>query len=174
MRNLIETVTRLTESMTVYHGSQQDVPHFKYGHVGTNSNVLGSWNTTRYGVFFTDNPDYAAMYGKVGRYTIAVSNTLDLDDDGNTVWNFCQSLDAHDPDQRDIWLAVRNVVRGSPVWHLFDSEVGEVFTRYLIELGYDSATYEEFAEDDSGQEHKSQTVVVFDPAKISLADQPSN
>jgi hypothetical protein len=107
------------------------------------------------------------MYGTVQKYRLNVSKTLDLDNDNNFVWNLYQSVDAFE--ERDLWLGLKRIVNGSPSCHLFEEELGAFFTKHLLDLGYDSATFEEYGEDDDGTEHRSRTIVVLDPAKITKA-----
>jgi ADP-Ribosyltransferase in polyvalent proteins len=168
--NMRQIINLVEETVTAYHGSQVSQPEFKMGHTGNNSHTFGAYTSTRWGVFFTNNPDFARMYGEVGQYTLNLSNTLNLGtDNGNTLYYFIQTLDAHDPQERPIWLEAMAVWRGRDAryWQAFEEEVGERFVAYLKEQGYDSATFYETNEDDHGNEVESQTIVVFDPSKIS-------
>jgi len=162
----------LTEAtVTVYHGSQMDNPNFVLGHTGENSTTFGSYNSTRWGVFFTDNIDFARMYGKVNSYNITINNTLDLDKEQATdvIYEFSETLDPHNQEERPIWLDVGNVLRGYwQKWQLFEEDLGEVFVSYLQSNGFDSAKFTEYNKDDNDIEHKSNTIVVFNPSNIHI------
>ena len=149
-----------------YHGSSEIEPVFRPEHTGTNSHACGSYNSIRHGIFFTNNPKFAAMYGKIGKYRLKVRRTLDLENDNNTIWNFVQSFDPHNPDERPIWLEAREIMFRNKYWQLFEDEVGQHFVAFLKDQGYDSATFPEYNQDDSGEEHGSVTTVVFDPSHV--------
>lgn len=155
------------DEVIMYHGSQTRNPVFFKRHTGNNSHTFGNYNSTRYGAFFTDNPKFAKLYGQVQSYDINVRRTLDLDKDrGNTIAKFIKTLDPHGPD-REVWLAANNVLRGSwAYWHLFEDDLGEKFTKFLEENGYDSASFRESNSDDNGRDVESKTVVVFDIGRI--------
>lgn len=157
---------RLCEAITAYHGSSEGEPVFAASHTGNNSHTFGSYQSTRHGIFFTDNPQFAALYGKVTRYRLNLRHTLDLENDNNTVWDFVQSLDPHSP-ERDLWLTAREIMFRDKYWQLFEDEVGERFVPFLQQRGYDSATFTEY-HDENGEEFKSKTIVVFDPRLITL------
>jgi hypothetical protein len=161
MRRLIT----LCEAVRAYHGSSLPDPVFEPQHTGSNSHTFGPYKSTRHGIFFSNSRTYAALYGQVGQYRLNVHHTLDLENDNNTIWNFVQSFDPHDPDQRNTWLEARAIMHDSKHWQLFEDEVGERFVPYLQKLGYDSATFEEYA-DENGKEFKSRTTVVFDPSQV--------
>lgn len=166
MKNDLRRWILLVESVRAYHGSGNSDPAFIMGHTGTNSHTFGSYQSQRWGVFFTDNPDFARMYGNVSAYDLDIHHTLDLDNDNNIIWNFVESLDPHDPVERSIWMDARASMRDDKHWHFFEDEVGERFVAYLHTLGYDSAKFVEYNDDDGRKEHKSHTIVVLDPSLI--------
>lgn len=163
-------IINILESVRAYHGSSQTKPTFILGHTGHNSYTFGSYNSQRWGAFFSDNPDFARMYGNVGEYDLNISHTANFDNNNNIIWEFIQSLDAFDPNERPIWLEARCSFFGANpprYWQFFEDEVGERFVAFLREHGYDSAVFEEYNEDDDGETHKSHTIVVLDPGLIS-------
>jgi len=162
--NLLETTA------VVYHGSQQDEPIFTHTHVGHNSTVFGSYDVTRYGTFFSNNPQFSALYGKVGKYQVELGQVLEEEMILEQLFRYGMTLDAHGP-EREHWLNVSGITRHGRPWQAFDEEIGQRFVPYLIEQGYDSA---QFTED---HEHviepkgipvwiESLTTVVFDPSRI--------
>lgn len=167
MRQFIDAIT-LSEAVLAYHGSTMDNPTFDSHHTGHNSHTFGAYESTRHGIFFTDDPEFAALYGKVGRYRLNIHHTLDLENDNNAIWDFVQSIDPFGPD-RNLWIEARGIMYDSKYWPLFEDEVGERFVAFLRERGYDSASFHEYNEDDNGQEHESHTIVVFDPQLVQRA-----
>lgn len=158
---------QLIESKIVaYHGSTQDNVVFDPTHLGNNSHTFGHYNAKRTGVFFSDNPRFSAMYGKVQKYQLNITSTAtDLTE---LAFRAASEFDAFDQTQREMWLAFMGISRnyGRDLWQLFEDEVGDFFVPWLVDQGYDSARFEEYNEDDNGTEHRSITTVVFDPSKI--------
>jgi hypothetical protein len=161
-RELIEATVR------AYHGSSNPAQAFVLGHTGENSHTFGHYQSQRWGVFFTDHPEFAKIYGQVGAYDLNLQHTLDFKADrGEVIYQFIKTLDAFSQDERPIWMDAKNVLHGDwSYWHLFENELGKRFVAYFKEQGYDSATFEEYNEDDHGEEHRSQTIVVLDPSLI--------
>jgi len=148
-----------------YHGSSNDHAAFDVKHTGNNSTSFSDYNSTRYGVFFTTNPDFAAIYGDVMEYELNISNTLNLDTNKamDILNEFVEMMFDKD---RDIALDSRSVLHGDwSIWQLFEDELGKTFVSYLKNLGYDSATFIEEHEADD-EDIQSQTIVVFNPSKI--------
>lgn len=158
-----------------YHGSPQPYdtgprkpgiaqPRFRAVHGGSNSHTFGPYQSTRWGTFFTDNPEFAKLYGVSREYNLNLSNTIDLElYGGEMISKFAQSLDAHNPDQREMWIAA---TYNRHVWQMFEDELGQYFTKFLRRLGYDSARFTEYSDDDHGNEFESHTTVVFNPSRI--------
>jgi hypothetical protein len=156
---------RLLE-LIAYHGSPSSDPQFAYSRMGDVGTTFGNFQTNRVGSFFSNNPEFAAMYGDVKQYDLNVHNTAT--DLRNIAFNFQMELDAHDPVQRPIWIHVSGITRstGNDLWELFDDDLGEMFVPWLIKQGYDSAQFEEWGETDQGEEVESLNTVVFDPKNI--------
>jgi hypothetical protein len=154
----------IESKVMAYHGSKQDSVIFDPTHLGDNSHTFGNYNAKRTGIFFSDNPEYSAMYGEVQKYHLNIQNTAT-----NLLeyaFRVASELDAHDSNERPLWLSFMNISRGSSSWELFEDDVGDLFVPWLVDNGYDSAQFEEYTEDDDGTEHRSITTVVFDPSKI--------
>lgn len=163
--DLVEGAT-ISESVRAYHGTRSPDVKFQMGHTGQNAHTFGDYTSTRYGAFFTDNPDFARMYGDVGEYVLDIKNTANLDGrEGHALYTeFVDTIDAFD--ERDLWLAATNTHH---TWQMFEGDLGRRFVAFLMKLGYDSATFEEYNEDDNGTEQKSQTIVVLVPRLIHKA-----
>jgi len=160
---------RLLE-LIAYHGNDQDNPEFAHSRMGTISTNFSTGKILRFGSFFTNNPDFAAIYGNVQEYDLNVHNiATDL---RNLAYDFSLELDAHDPDQRTTWIYATGIARSTAddLWELFDGDLGEVFVPWLIDQGHDSAQFEEWDTNNDGEEIKSLTTVVFDPRNIKQID----
>jgi hypothetical protein len=157
---LIEFLERLDE-IKGYHGSRsEEYPVFYLGHTGYNSHTFGEYQSTRYGAFFTDNPEVAKQYGDVRAYEFDPQNVLNLDKVGDTiVWHFVQKMKDID---YGVYQDARNAMYADhPYWHFFEDEIGQYFVKYLREQGYDAATFREEIGDEM-----SNTIVVLDMSKI--------
>jgi hypothetical protein len=162
-----ESYIRLTENIIAYHGSSSDNPTFAASHTGNNSHTFGAYTSNRTGVFFSDNSEFAAMYGDIKKYSLAIENPCT--DCGEWAFRFSMTLDAHSPDERPLWIDLTGIVRSgdNQLWALFEDDVGKAFVPWLIQQGFDSAQFNEWNEDDDGNDHESNTTVVFDPNNIN-------
>lgn len=147
-----------------YHGSRaEEYPVFYLGHTGYNSHTFGDYQSTRYGAFFTDNPDVAKQYGDVRAFEFDPSNLIDMDravmGHGNVIWDFVEVL--RDVDWNTFQTARQMMHDSAPAWHWFEDDVGKYFVQFLRERGFDGATFQEEIGDKI-----SNTVVVLDMAKI--------
>lgn len=160
----------ILSEITAYHGSTTGHPAFDVKHTGYNSHTFGTYKSTRNGIFFTTNPKVAAIYGDVKTYELNITRTVDLDNDPNIIFNFIEYIRNHDD---TLLYDVKGIILGNhPTWLLFEEEVGEAFVKYLKELGYDSATFNEEIPDNNGNKLESKTIVVFNPSKVIKDDQP--
>jgi len=158
----------LVNEIIAYHGSEpRDTVGFALSHKGQGSHTFGDYSSERWGVFFSNNPEFAELYGEVEPYDLLVTKTADLDNKAQLsmiVGNFIDAVH-----HKDLSLA-RNaqlVLQGSwSLWQLFEEDLGKAFVKYLLSLGYDSASFTEYNENDSGQEIESLTTVVLKPNKI--------
>lgn len=154
--------SELFESITAYHGSSNEHQGFDTKHTGTNSTVFGAYHNDRHGIFFSLNPHFAALYGDVIEYELNISNTIDLNENPNIVFEFTQKNDL----DRNVMLDARSVMYGDwSTWQLFEDELGEEFVSFLKEKGYDSASFAESNFDDEENEIEGKTIVVFNPSK---------
>jgi len=161
---------RLIE-LTAYHGRNNPDGKFSDTHDGDNSHTLGAYKSTRYGTFFSDNPEFSALYGEVRKYEIDDYNIVAAVVLNDLASHAANELDYHDPDQRELALAI-GYIAGSTngdEWKLFDDDIGEYFVPWLIEQGYDGAQFVEYHEGPHG-ELRSLTTVVFDNRLIRPAD----
>jgi hypothetical protein len=161
----------IAETIIGYHGSSTNDPTFAATHTGNNSHTFGAYTSDRTGVFFTDNPEFAAMYGDIQKYSLAIEEPCT--NCGEWAFKFAMSLDAFSPDERPLWIDLTGIARSgdNQLWALFEDDVGRAFVPWLIEHGFDSAQFEEWNEDDNGIDHKSITTVVFDPTNITRINQ---
>ena len=125
--------------------------------------TFGEYESNRYGVFFTTNPAFAALYGEVEKYELLINNTINLDKQ----IDFSEFIDDLLEKDRNTGLEAREVLHGGkPIWMAFEEDLGKHFVAYLLQQGYDSATFTEYNENDEGEEIESQTIVVLKPNKI--------
>jgi len=153
--------SELFEAITRYHGTSTPDAEFGPVHTGNNSHTFGAYTSTRYGIFFSNNPRFAAIYGTVGKYKLNLKDTLDMDKAPDVWDDFKKSIDPFD--DRDFWLELRYGVKET--WHRFENDVGKRWVKYLLQQGYDSAKFVEYNDKD-GKEIKSETIVVFNPNSI--------
>ena len=154
-----------------YHGARQD-HGFADSHKGENSHEFGEYDSVRYGSFFSDSKEFAGLYGDVKAYRISPKKTWGIKGDeiylnGNVLAQFVDyHLNRHNdaPDQdRELGLNARSVMWGDwQFWNLFEDELGEAFTKWLRKAGYDSVIFEEYHEDDDGNEVGGTTLVALD------------
>lgn len=171
MRNLIDLIESTAPNTSMekvwYHGSARENPRFSIGHTGTNSTVLGDYKSKRYGIFLTDNPEFAALYGDVRRYRVNVSNVLRLPQQQIVL------DDLFDSDGFEHRHELRAILYGSsPWWLLFEDDLGETVVAFLIDKGFDGALFKESNKDDDERDIVSTTLVVFDTHKIRQYNDP--
>jgi hypothetical protein len=153
----------INEAVTKFHGGENS--RFIIGHGGKNSNTFsGSYDTKRYGVFFTDNKDFAELYGEPKKFVLNIKKTLDLDDNGSKdlLYRFYEIVSRID---RNMMFEVNRILNYGPVWQLFENDIGKLFYKFLRKNGYDSAKFVE-SHDVDGEEVLSETIVVLDLYKI--------
>jgi len=153
-------IINISESVKAFHGSVSD-SKFIFGHKGNNSHTFGTYNSKRWGIFFSNNPNFAKIYGNVSEYILNIKNTFEFNE--YNIDAFLESLDPFDPSERPIWQVARHIKKE---WQFFEDDVGEYFVKYLFARDFDSATFIEYNEDENGVEQKSHTIVVFDPSLI--------
>jgi hypothetical protein len=154
--------SKLDEAVTKFHGG--DNHRFIIGHGGKNSHTFGSYESKRYGVFFTDNKEFAEIYGEPKKFVLNIKKTLDLDDGGsqNLLYRFYEIVSRID---RNMRFTVSHILNYGPKWELFEEDIGKLFYKFLRKNGYDSAKFVE-SHDIDGEEVLSETTVVFDLYKI--------
>jgi GNAT superfamily N-acetyltransferase len=149
---------------TFYHGTTKDFNEFEVGQKGTNSNILGNWETTRHAIFFTPDPNHANAFTSQGGETTG----------GNIIpvyLNVQAPLDFRNGVNDDI-LDEFSTVGINPRWlqnfhwgHLDDDE-GKIFVEAAKSLGYDGVIFNDQNPDTrDGQE----TWAVFNPNQIKSA-----
>lgn len=160
MKELLESLRLIEQKTTLYHGSPSDDPRFKIGHTGKNSHTFGDYESTRHGIFLTDNPEFAKLYGEPRQYDVYPQKTAPLDHTDIT-YNFMK-----DSEDSDYYQDIKQLVFSNATWEFFEDEVGELFTKWLKHNGYDSARFIEYNTNDNGKELKSNTLVLLDLTKI--------
>ena len=154
--------SNMNEAVTKFHGG--DNYRFIIGHGGKNSHTFGSYESKRYGVFFTDNEKFAEIYGEPKKFVLNIKKTLDLDDNDsqNFLYKFYEIVSRID---RNMRFTVSHILNYGPKWQLFEDDIGKLFYKFLRKNGYDSAKFVE-SHDVDGEEVLSETIVVLDLYKI--------
>ena len=148
--------------ITLYHGSRNNHGRFVIGHEGSNSTVFGGYKSTRYGVFFSNNHKFAAIYGDVDKYALHPKKLGNLDD-GRLIDQFHEYVRKNGG-----WLGNWN----RPTWEYFEDDIGEEFHKWLTAQKYDVVSFSEFHEDEKGKEIKSKTYVLLDLHRIRRNPDP--
>lgn len=163
MIDILEKFRLIEAKKVLYHGSISDDPRFIIGHTGKNSHTFGSYDSTRYGIFLTDNPKFAAIYGTPRKYVVYPKSTFDFNNShhiSQAEYHFL-SVDSDVPD--DVYNAARYTKHE---WEWFENELGKYFVQWLKDRGFDSATFVEYHDDEDGGSIPSNTFVLLDPHLI--------
>jgi len=145
----------------MYHGTSKDFNDFEVGKEGYNSNVFGSWKTTRNAIFFTPNPNDANTFTSSGGNTtggnikpvyLNVRSPLDF---RNGVDNL--TLDEFEKEGiNPKWLI-------NFTWEHLDDEDGKLFVDAARRLGYDGII---FTDENPETRENMETWAVFNPSQI--------
>jgi len=156
-----------------YHGRKSGVKGFDISHTGQNSTAFSDYSSTRWGSFFTTNPEFANIYGSVDQYDLQISKTARLSSALlSSFYDYVESLYKNEQLEKNTFLDIQEIIGGDwDIWQLFEEKTGELFVKWLISKGYDSARYQEFLENDDGEEIGSDTIVVFNPSLIEYKGQ---
>jgi len=144
----------------VYHSTRHNFDQFATARPSKNSWALGSWDTTRHAIFFTDDVAFSNEYVKDG--------DTGYQSGARTIPAFLNMKSPVDFRRRDAWDVAEEVginprwTQGKDVWALFDDEEGKMFVDALKREGYDGAI---FGENDENRETKT-TYAVFDPSQV--------
>jgi len=152
------------DELIAYNGRKNPDNPILSQHTGDNSTTFGAYKSTRYGAFFTNNPEFAKLYGEVREYDIDDSDIVNYELLNDLASAYASSLDYHDPDIREIALSIGYIAGNTQAdeWGLFEDEIGEHFVPWLKNHGYTGAQFFEYHEGYDGKELKSLTTVVFD------------
>lgn len=145
----------------MYHGSLKDFNQFESGHESYNSNIFGSWKTTRYAIFFTPLAEDANAFTSSGGETtggnikpvyLNVRSPLDfrnyIDDD------ILREFEQEGINPR--WLI-------NFEWGHLDDEDGKMFVNAAKKLGYDGVI---FIDENPETRENMETWAVFSPSQI--------
>lgn len=146
------------ETITAYHGSTKEFDTFNSVGSGVNFSDFGNEQVDRHGIFFSLSPDFSKSYGKVQAYELNIQNTVNIDVRVEFTDWFVRYVEEVEPDlARDV-AYIHNY---GPKWELFDDEIGELFSAWVQNKGYDSVQF---------WEDGAETIVVFDPSLIRPKD----
>ena len=147
-----------------FHGTRENFSEFEAGSPGFNSNVFGSWQTNRHGIFFTPDPSHAnaftvqggeAQGGNIMPVYLDMKSPLDF-----RSWIGDDTLDEFEKEG----INPRWLLRFSG-FHL-DGEDGKNFVEAAKRLGYDGII---FYDENPETNETMESWVVFDPYQIKSA-----
>ena len=145
----------------MYHGTTKDFQEFEVGLPGTNSNVFGSWNTTRNAIFFTPDPEHANVFtsqceeikgGNIRPVYLNIQSPLD----------FRNGVDDSILDEFSEYGINRNWLVDFG-WEHLDDEDGKLFVDVAKKIGYDGVI---FVDENPETHNISETYAVFSPNQI--------
>lgn len=151
----------------MYHGTRNDFDEFEVGREGYNSNLFGSWKTTRHAIFFTPDPNHANAFTSSKGESLG-GNIRPVYLNVRSPLNFRAAID-------DITLEEFEKEGINPRWlinfdwgHL-DGEDGKAFVDAATRLGYDGVIF-----DDENPETREtmETWAVFRPDQIRTIYRP--
>ena len=156
----------------MYHATRSDFDTFEAGRKTKNATTFGSYDTTRAGIFFSPDSEFAEEYAKdskngkpsVGANVIPtylnIKFPLRLDGEGVNQLDDDARQEFEKEGINPRWF---NSVQHS--WELFDDEDGKQFVDAAKKIGYDGAIIQEEGAD--GEAHE--VWVAFDPNQIKSA-----
>jgi hypothetical protein len=154
--------------MILYHGTNKPISSFSSHRMGNSSNVFGSWQIKRYGIFLAEDEKLALEYGShLIKCYGACFNPLDLRKEiSDSLFNTLE----HHVEQKygNGFHFARFILRhagGSHTWALFDEDEGyepEFMIKVFKEIGYDGVIIEESSEN----VNNTKTWVLFDPDQV--------
>jgi hypothetical protein len=144
----------------LYHGSDKVFDEMKVGQPTKRRMMMGEYDTTSHGMFFTPDKKIAGEYGKnVGEYRVNVKNPLDFRDRKNdAIFNEFDKLIANDPT-----IDMKPGEPGFSEFMYFDGELGKKFTQFIKNKGFDGAKLTETSEFSKGT---FDTIVALDNAQV--------
>ena len=147
----------------LYHGTNNEFNPQNWRSVNdsTNTTTFALVKTTRYGIFLTNNQNFAKEFGsKIIKVKANLQNTAILNKELKS--NFVNSIDPYS--ERELWLLAKYSQHS---WGLFENAVGEKFVQWLKNEGYDSATFDETIPINES-EVEGTTIVVFNPKLLTI------
>ena len=154
-------VDELQKPRVMYHGTLKDFDKFEVGRDGWNSNVFGSWKTTRNAIFFTPDPDDAGVFtvsggnevgGNIRPVFLNVRSPLDF---RNGIDDYIlKEFEKEGINPR--WLM-------NFYWGHFDGEDGKLFVEAAKRLGYDGVI---FIDENPDTGKNMETWAVFDDFQV--------
>lgn len=152
----------------VYHGTNDKFEKFQLHRKSINTTTFGDVETTRAGIFFTDNIKFAKTFGKhITKAMLNIKNPVTMNQ--SLIHGFTETIDPFD--ERDLWLQARYTKEH---WGFFEGELGIRFVEYLKFLGYDAVWFKEettISDDEEGRTIEyieGKTIVVFDPGVVEI------
>lgn len=157
----------------LYHGTDKSIDNFSSSRMGKSSNIFGTWEIKRYGIFLSEDVELAKEFGShiVSVYAKCY-DPLDLrksltDAEFNTIESFVNTKGGNG------FAFARFIDKrstSSNTWKLFDEDEGYEpgkMIKIFKEMGYDGVLINEPSE-----KHLSSTVwVLFDPEQVWIINQ---
>lgn len=157
------------EYITAYHGASEHGDR-RIGHSGTNSNVFGNYQSTRYGIFLSSNPKFSEIYGEVLPYAIGLPQSKIPDLNKSELINQFITWAEENENQLVIFFFRH---RFNSTWELFEDDIGKEFYKFAKENNIKAVKFQEYQEDENGKEIKGTTYVVFDVSVLKRNPDPT-
>lgn len=159
--------------MVVYHGTPADISEFNPVGMGKVSHTFGDYETTRHGMFFAEDPEFASSFAQAntGGYKRPGANVLPVH---LSIQNPLY-IEPHGISEEDVskltqqgisekWA--RNLGHPDYTWEAFDGDDGKFFVDALKAAGYDGVRYHET---DPETKEAQRAWVAFNPTQIKSA-----
>lgn len=151
--------------LVVYHSTPEEFNTFETGRTTQNSNVFGSYESSRHAIFATPNQEFSRSYAPKG-------NVMPLFMDIKSPFDLRKGFTEDQLDELKTQGLNPRYYRNLPaseLWEIFDGEGGKEFVSALKKLGYDGAV---FHEPDDSREPQT-TYAAFDPNQVKSASSNS-
>ena len=145
----------------MYHGTLKDFDEFEVGKAGYNSNIFGSWETTRNAIFFTPDPDRANTFTSNGGETSG-GNIRPVYLNVRSPLDFRNGVDDFILDEFEgVGINPRWLINFN--WEHLDGDDGKLFVDAAKILGYDGVV---FTDEDPETREYMETWAVFDSSQV--------
>lgn len=124
---------------TYYHGTNKIFSEFDENKKGTISTIFGTEEVERYGIFFTEDLEFAKEFGqRIIEVSLNLKKTLDLRNGFSP-----EDISVLNNVLNESWMEKLIPINA---WEILDGEEGKYFVEKLKEKGFDSVLIKEESE----------------------------